>query len=189
MGKEEDAESAEGQVASKLKDKKITCRICGGNHWTSQCPYKDNLAALEALGLRVDKASDTPAETPSDATVPPTTAAASAPKPGKYIPPSMRPGAQPSADASDAISKRDEGYALRITNLSPETTDDDLLALTRPFGRTIRSYLSKDRYTNLCRGFAFVNFMMRTEAEDCLRGLDGYGYDNLILKVEWAAQK
>ena len=102
----------------------------------------------------------------------------------------MRAGATAAQTAGDsATSKRDEGYALRITNLSQDTTDDDLLSLTRPFGRPLRCFLSKDRATGICRGFAFVNFMLREEAEACMRALDGYGYDNLILKVEWATQK
>jgi hypothetical protein len=35
-------------MRSQLKDKKVSCRYCGGDHFTARCPYKDTLGA--ALG-------------------------------------------------------------------------------------------------------------------------------------------
>ncbi|KUF80997.1 WD repeat-containing protein 36 [Phytophthora nicotianae] len=49
-----------------------------------------------------------------------------------------------------------------------------------------RVYLAKDRETFQSRGFAFVSFMYREDAEKALNKLQGYGYDHLILKLEWA---
>ena len=31
-----------------------------------------------------------------------------------------------------------------------------------------------------------MSFMSRDEAERAMKAIDGYGYDNLILHVEWA---
>ncbi len=39
------------------------------------------------------------------------------------------------------------------------------------------------------RGFAFVNFTHRDEGQRAINKLNGFGYDNLILKVEWAAPR
>lgn len=164
------------KVASKLKDKKISCRLCKGEHWTTQCPYKDNIAALEAIGLGT--CTEAPKEEKKDDG-----------KPAKYVPPSMRAGASSTATEGESMNKRDEGYAIRITNLSEETNEDDLTALARPFGRPLRSYLSRDRNTGVCRGFAFVNYAYREEAEAAIKSLNGYGYDNLILHVEWAQKQ
>jgi len=35
-------------MRTQLKDKKVSCRYCGGDHFTARCPYKDTLGA--ALG-------------------------------------------------------------------------------------------------------------------------------------------
>lgn len=36
------------------------------------------------------------------------------------------------------------------------------------------------------RGFAFVSFFQKSDAESAMQALQGYGYDHLILKLEWA---
>src|SRR5579871_5672794 len=77
-------------------------------------------------------------------------------------------------------------FLSRVTNLSEDATDADLRELFRPFGIISRLYLCKDRQTGKSRGFAFVNFSRRLEAEEAIRRLNGHGYDNLILCVEWA---
>ena len=42
--------------------------------------------------------------------------------------------------------------------------------------------------TPLCslQGFAFVSFASREDAANAIKNLNGFGYDHLILKVEWA---
>lgn len=47
-------------------------------------------------------------------------------------------------------------------------------------------YLAKDPETMQSRGFAFVSFYQKTDAESAMNSLQGYGYDHLILKLEWA---
>ena len=36
------------------------------------------------------------------------------------------------------------------------------------------------------QGFAFISFISRQDAQKAIESLDGFGYDHLILKVEWA---
>jgi translation initiation factor 3 subunit G len=81
---------------------------------------------------------------------------------------------------------RDDAYTLRVTNLSEEVTEADLAELISRFGHTQRIYLARDRQTGESRGFAFINFSMRQDAERCIEKLNGHGYANLILHVEWA---
>ena len=57
--KEEHEKENEESALDKIKDQKgglgvVRCRICGGNHWTSQCPYKDKIGLFKDLqGLRI----------------------------------------------------------------------------------------------------------------------------------------
>merc|ERR1712157_638433 len=75
---------------------------------------------------------------------------------------------------------------LRVTNISEDTTERDLQDLFRPFGQIARIYLAKDRETNMSRGFAYVSYVRKDDAEKAIQKLNGFGYDHLILKVEWA---
>jgi translation initiation factor 3 subunit G len=84
--------------------------------------------------------------------------------------------------------RRDEN-SLRVTNLSEDVTEADLQELFRPFGPVTRVFLAVDRATGENRGFAFVNYVHREDAERAIRNLNGYGYDNLILRVEYAAPR
>ncbi|CAL0311923.1 unnamed protein product [Lupinus luteus] len=152
----------------------MVCRTCGkkGDHWTSRCPYKDLAAPSEGF---VDK--------------PPTSdAAAGAPgaAKGAYVPPGMRAGADRSG--SDMRRRNDEN-SVRVTNLSEDTREPDLLELFRPFGAVSRVYVAIDQKTGMSRGFGFVNFVIREDAQRAINKLNGYGYDSLILRVEWATPR
>jgi translation initiation factor 3 subunit G len=83
---------------------------------------------------------------------------------------------------------RDEN-SVRVTNLSEDTREADLQELFRPFGSVTRVYVAFNRETGESRGFAFVNFANREDGQRAINKLDGYGYDNLILRVEWAAPR
>lgn len=72
---------------------------------------------------------------------------------------------------------------LRVSNISEDTKEADLQELFEPFGSIYRIYLAKDKDTMQSRGFAFVSFNHRGDAEQAMKRLQGYGYDHLILKV------
>jgi translation initiation factor 3 subunit G len=78
---------------------------------------------------------------------------------------------------------------IRVSNLPREMTDDDLKALVRPFGSTEFVMIAKDRMTGESRGFAFVTYRMREDAEKALAGLAGHKYGSLVISTEWAKQR
>ena len=47
-------------------------------------------------------------------------------------------------------------------------------------------YLLKDKNTGDYRGFAFVHYYKKDNAQKAIATLNGFGYDHLILNVEWA---
>jgi translation initiation factor 3 subunit G len=102
---------------------------------------------------------------------------------GKYVPPSQRAimagGVKPER-------RTDDLNTIRVTNISENTTEADLQDLFKPFGRISRVYLAKDKETLQSRGFAFVSFVNKDDAASAMEKLQGYGYDHLILKLEWA---
>lgn len=156
----------------------MVCRICHkkGDHWTSKCPYKDLAAPTDVF---IDKPPTGESSTMS-----------AAPGTGKaaYVPPSMRAGADRSAVGSDMRRRNDEN-SVRVTNLSEDTREPDLMELFHPFGAVTRVYVAIDQKTGVSRGFGFVNFVSREDAQRAINKLNGYGYDNLILRVEWATPR
>ncbi|CAG9770020.1 unnamed protein product [Ceutorhynchus assimilis] len=156
-----------------LGDKNVVkCRNCGGDHWTSKCPWKDTVLAK----MPDDKKPATGGGPSADGN-----------KMGgsKYVPPSMRDGA--AATDGSSMSRRDDNYsAIRIANLSDSTTETDLEELVKPFGPIHKLYLAKDKLTGLCRGFAYIHFKFKNDAAKAIARLNGHGYDHLILSVDWS---
>lgn len=113
-------------------------------------------------------------------------------KPAKYVPMHLRSGANKPTSASQSApgaskeSRRDDPNTIRISNLSEDTTEIDVRTLVNPFGAVSRVFVARDNDYNVCKGFAFVTFFERSRAEACIAKLNGRGYDNLILKVDFA---
>jgi len=102
--------------------------------------------------------------------------------PGKYVPPAARAG----LSGIKPERRTDDLNTIRVTNISENTTEADLQDLFKPFGRISRVYLAKDKETLQSRGFAFVSFVNKDDAARAMEKLQGFGYDHLILKLEWA---
>jgi translation initiation factor 3 subunit G len=118
----------------------------------------------------------------------PAAAAAEAPAapgaPRKYVPPTIR--AQEGKGGGKGDFDQQQEASLRVTNLSEDVKEGDLQELFRPFGRTQRVYLAKDPVTFLSKGFAFITYYDRADAGKAMKALNGHGYDNLIMQVQWA---
>jgi len=178
----EEEDNEVDDMKKKLKDStkgQVKCRLCKEDHWTTMCPYKDQLKPLTSGLMGEEEEEDGPKKESSG----PSKALASAG--GKYVPPSMREGANKRGESMN-MRTRDETTTVRVTNLSENTKEDDLQSLFHPYGDIVRIYLAKDKVTGVSKGFAFINYKRREEAESAIRSLDGHGYDHLILNVEWA---
>lgn len=80
--------------------------------------------------------------------------------------------------------KREDMPTIRVTSLSSEADEDDLRRLFERFGRIARINVVRDRETGESKGFAFVAFDSKRDAETAAAKMDGHGYDNLILSVQ-----
>jgi hypothetical protein len=100
----------QGSMKDKLKDKKVKCRICTGEHFTAKCPYKDTMAPVGEEGS-ADVAAGMPAA--DDA------GGLGAGK-SSYVPPHLRGGAAAAA-GGDRMGggkfERDDLATLRVTNV------------------------------------------------------------------------
>lgn len=154
----------------------VQCRICKGDHWTTQCPYKDSLAGGGGL-VDNENVSEQKSEAVSN----------QEPKqPTKFIIPAKRYADDSKKTGESMMRTRDDAATVRVTNLSEDATEQDLRELFSHFGSIQRIYLARDRQTQRSKGFAFINYYDKKNAEKAITALNGYGYHYLILKVEWA---
>lgn len=176
-----EVESQQEEAAKKPKvGRQVVCRLCKGEHFTAKCPYKDRLSEMDSDLLPPE--DDLP---PLD-TVPNGPAATSG-GPSKYIPLHMRPGAgRGQGESMRGPGNRDDLPTLRVTNISEDVQEQDLRDLFGVFGRVARVYVGRDRETGVGKGFAFVSFEERSIAQKAMEKLNGRGYDNLILSVQWS---
>eukprot|EP00112_Aurelia_sp_Birch-Aquarium-sp1_P008861 Seg1988.4 transcript_id=Seg1988.4/GoldUCD/mRNA.D3Y31 product="Eukaryotic translation initiation factor 3 subunit G" protein_id=Seg1988.4/GoldUCD/D3Y31 len=182
----EEAATQDDDPLKKLQGAKIVkCRVCKGDHWTTKCPYKDSLQPLQQKEQEEKAAA---AAASKDAPRPTAQPAAAGGAPTKYVPPSLRGGDGTPRRGESMQTRRntDEAATVRVTNLSEDTQESDLQELFRPFGQIARIYLAKDKITNQSKGFAFISYLRRDDAARAIKALQGFGYDHLILNVEWA---
>lgn len=108
--KEGGGKAEEKSLKEQLRDKKVKCRICQGEHFTARCPYKDTMAPVGAEG---EPAIDPMAE--EDA---PTKGGALGGGSGGYVPPHLRKGANAGAgERMGGKYERDDLATLRVTNV------------------------------------------------------------------------
>ncbi|ORX53983.1 translation initiation factor 3, RNA-binding subunit [Hesseltinella vesiculosa] len=180
-------EEAQEKTRQQLKAKNITCRICKGDHFTTKCPYKDTMPPLDEITASVEAVKMEASAESSRANTPEPTPAAAGVGGSKYTPPHLRnkaAGQQPQGESMR--ERRDDQCTLRVTNLSEDVQESDIHDLFRRFGSITRVFLARDRETRQCKGFAFVSFGNREDAERAQQAVNGYGYDSLILHVEMA---
>ncbi|KAK4966977.1 translation initiation factor eIF3 subunit g [Elasticomyces elasticus] len=164
-----------------LKQMKIKCRICSGDHFTSKCPFRDTMAPEgDAAGAGADGA-DTATNGADES------AGGLGKNSGGYVPPHLR-GGKTTGERMGGGGKyeRDDLATLRVTNVSEYADENELRDLFERFGHVTRVFLAKDRETNLAKGFAFISYVDRDMAARAMEKMDGHGYNNLILRVEFA---
>ncbi|KAJ5281692.1 Translation initiation factor 3 subunit G [Penicillium angulare] len=176
QAKEAEKEGGEkGSMKDQLKDKKVKCRICSGEHFTARCPFKDTMAPVEEASggaggeADEDKAGGLGAGSSS------------------YVPPHMRGKAGGAAgEKMGGRFEKDDLATLRVTNVSELAEEQELRDLFERFGRVTRVFLARDRETQRAKGFAFISYADRGDAASACDKLDGFGYRHLILRVEFA---
>lgn len=106
---------AADSVKAQLKDKKVKCRICDGEHFTARCPFKDTMTPMgedgQAAGGGLGGAQD------GDDDGPPKEGGLGGGG-GGYVPPHLRKGAAASGERMGGKYERDDLATLRVTNVS-----------------------------------------------------------------------
>jgi len=162
--------------------------------------YEESLAVTESLfkekkawstlnkEKQEEKEADTAAEKPPEPVAEAAAPATNPNAPGRYVPPSLRGKGTDGKGGKGDSKGGDQGQdaSLRVTNLSEDVREGDLQDLFSQCGRLQRVYLAKDMTTMQSRGFAFITYYTKEDAQRAIDKLNGHGYDNLILQVQFA---
>ncbi|XP_075153047.1 SR family splicing factor SC35 [Haematobia irritans] len=76
--------------------------------------------------------------------------------------------------------------SLKVDNLTYRTTPEDLRRVFERCGDVGDIYIPRDRHTRESRGFAFVRFYDKRDAEEALEAMDGRKLDGRELRVQMA---
>lgn len=192
----------DGDPKDKLKNMKVKCRICDGEHFTARCPFKDTMAPMGEDGAGGAAGAGGGGAGGADGDDD------GAPKEGGlgtggggYVPPHLRKGG--AAGAGERMGgkyERDDLATLRVTNVrsppppssgsssslrqqhaniamclqvSEFAEENDLREIFERFGRVTRVFLAKDRDTQRAKGFAFISFQERSDAAKACEKIDG----------------
>ncbi|EAZ51244.1 eukaryotic translation initiation factor [Cryptosporidium parvum Iowa II] len=109
----------------------------------------------------------------------------------RYQPPFLRTTSSSAFErGSNLQSSHRDDCTVRVANLSEDATEEDLQELFKTAGRVVKVFLAKNKNNSKnTKGFAFITYSKREEAQNAIRKLNRHGYDNLLLNVEWAKTK
>ena len=170
----QDDKGDEDKKKLELKNAKIKCRICSGDHFTTKCPFKDTMAP---------EGADAPADMPDDA---PGGVGGLGAGSGGYVPPHMR-GKMGGGEKMGGKFDRDDSATLRVTNVSEFAEEQDLRDMFSRYGHVTRVFLAKDRETGRAKGFAFISYADRSDAAKACEKMDGCKWLDFFVCGGWGA--
>nr|XP_002129926.1 serine/arginine-rich splicing factor 2-like [Ciona intestinalis]XP_004227013.1 serine/arginine-rich splicing factor 2-like [Ciona intestinalis] len=80
----------------------------------------------------------------------------------------------------------DNMVSLKVDNLTYRTSPETLKRSFEKYGDVGDVYIPRDRYSRESRGFAFVRFYDKRDAEDAMDCMDGKTMDGRVLRVAMA---
>lgn len=196
------------------KPSHVKCRHCDGAHWTTKCPYKDMLGYKSDKGDRDESTTKDRniSHDVNDEQQPMYQDPNNNSSRGRYVPPAMRNQRRDSTASSDSnrggrggrggrdgrdgrsdngnYGNRSGGWkhdkpkvkGIKLDNIVDYVTDEEVKQLVEQFGRVYSCKV----LTRWFGKFAFVNYTRQDIADEAIKKLDGYKFENSILAANWA---
>ncbi|CAF1110212.1 unnamed protein product, partial [Didymodactylos carnosus] len=77
-------------------------------------------------------------------------------------------------------------HSLKVDNLTYRTRVEDLRRAFEKFGEIGDIYIPRDQFSRSSRGYAFIRFAQKRDAEDALDRMDGADLDGREIRVQFA---
>eukprot|EP00746_Dinoflagellata_sp_MGD_P010962 gnl/MRDRNA2_/MRDRNA2_122833_c0_seq1.p1 gnl/MRDRNA2_/MRDRNA2_122833_c0~~gnl/MRDRNA2_/MRDRNA2_122833_c0_seq1.p1 ORF type:complete len:149 (+),score=32.12 gnl/MRDRNA2_/MRDRNA2_122833_c0_seq1:106-552(+) len=79
-----------------------------------------------------------------------------------------------------------EGWVIFVSNVHNEAQEDDLIEAFGEYGNIKNMHLNLDRRTGFVKGYAFIEYDSRREAEGAIKGMDRKKLLDKPCNVDWA---
>lgn len=177
----------ERSIKEQLKDKKVKCRICSGEHFTARCPYKDTMAPVDAEGAAIDPlAEDGGSQEKAEGGL--------GVGGSSYVPPHLRKGGAGTGERMGGKYERDDLATLRVTNVSQSLgSGNKKRVLLTTFARRSQKWPRSRIYEKCSSALdgSRESSLQRTEILDVRKALRSYllsiGPMQLVLARRWMA--
>ncbi|KAG8440885.1 hypothetical protein GDO86_006571 [Hymenochirus boettgeri] len=95
------------------------------------------------------------------------------------------------ANGSSVVStlRSQDHFHVFVGDLSPEITTDDIKAAFGPFGRISDARVVKDMTTGKSKGYGFVSFFNKWDAENAIAHMGGQWLGGRQIRTNWATRK
>eukprot|EP00747_Dinoflagellata_sp_TGD_P162425 gnl/TRDRNA2_/TRDRNA2_180018_c0_seq1.p1 gnl/TRDRNA2_/TRDRNA2_180018_c0~~gnl/TRDRNA2_/TRDRNA2_180018_c0_seq1.p1 ORF type:complete len:148 (-),score=38.05 gnl/TRDRNA2_/TRDRNA2_180018_c0_seq1:97-540(-) len=89
-------------------------------------------------------------------------------------------------DAEEGPARSIEGWVVIVSGVHEEAQEDDVFEAFAEYGDIKNLHLNLDRRTGFVKGYSFIEYGAKSEAESAIKGMNGTMLLDSKLSVDWA---